>query len=257
MGEVDGGIINSLKEDVQSPEVVAYQNFLSKIWNHSLVDKKTEKFREEFKPKIQEFFSKHGMNTGYIAVPVGSVHSLADSQSDMDIILFLDDKLISMWNSRIISDEEFKEAKIDIRMVSTMFNKWNYPKGDIIDLAFAIMLCPDEFVAGDIERLRELRLVVADIMSEEKQYWKYMDDRLEMSIRTWHEENTPIPFMPNKGPKVEGRVSRLDRVKATAGQQEEKYNAWITSRKQLERFPMETMIKAVRVNRGALSMTTP
>lgn len=237
-----------MEEFIPNP-VITYSQYLSNIWNHGLVDDVTLKFRETVKLKLEACFNDLGLEKNYAAIPVGSIRNLADNKSDIDTVLFLNNEIFPYWNNLHDKALKFKNANIDIVAKGYMFTECNYTgTKSIADLIFALMICPDQYIAGDIQAIKKLRQVAVNILEKNKKLWKDLDRKLVRNVSTWHIDKSPVGCYSNKGIKGEGRLTRIRRVELAAEGSKEIIEQWLSFRENLKKFPTEVMMKAVRAN---------
>ncbi|MFZ2202582.1 MAG: hypothetical protein WAV56_04285 [Microgenomates group bacterium] len=66
-------------------EVDEIRRFVTRVWEHPLVDEVTRRHRKQAKQKLSDILQKHGFDKeSFITVPVGSLVWATDEQSDYD-----------------------------------------------------------------------------------------------------------------------------------------------------------------------------
>lgn len=229
-----------------------YLNLIYSVWEHQLVDQATKEARIRFKSQIMSFMQTCEFGSSYAAIPLGSLHSLVDPYSDFDFALFIPDSVPLAWNSAQ-SKNEALERKLDIRMFSLVFNKFNYPKGDFPDLAAALLFCPDEYVGGNIDIARNLRVTTVTICDSAPYVWKYICDRFNIHVKSWHIDGIIPGQMPDRGIKDKNRVKRLDRIIKAAEGIGVNPNEWVNRRLSLTVPALEVVSAYIHNNSGVVS----
>lgn len=122
------------------------RQFVTKVWEHPLVDEQTRKHRELAKTKLDILLKKFGVDPlTYITIPVGSLIWATDEKSDFDYQLALlhKDTLNSI-------DQKSLRSELDREGVNIV-KIYNFDEAfqDKVD-SIILLLTPDNYIGGEI-----------------------------------------------------------------------------------------------------------
>lgn len=252
------------------------QEFVTKVWNHPLVDEKTRAHRLKARTKLEQYLdTKQVPQSDYFSVPVGSLLWNTTDSSDYDYVLCLKDK--ELWeklygqhierggtsNHSIIGANVLTKQGIDIPSGP------EYLTGNMENDAFflqCLLFTPDELISGNLPLAQKLRLALVEYYlangpSEERQTLleQYFQIRVNWEKQMKHSE------LKNMEPTI--RRQRFDRLLheramiATRSKPErdlEDYKKAFTRARENMHVPsIQTYLEAMRQSGGALSLLKP
>lgn len=218
---------SQIKEPEATREVDEVRQFITRVWEHPLIDEVTRRHRERAKQKLSNILQKYGINRGsFITVPVGSLIWATDEQSDYDYQLIFGSREDSTNFYAILKksqlQEELKRDKVSIVA--------NFPcSGDyyIENPAHCanFFFTPDEYIGGNINLTRKLRLEAVQRMDRDnysQEDWEFVvGSRFDIFFRKWDDLSVHLSWhYKDKKEDIErDRTRRIDeRLKLRASQ---------------------------------------
>lgn len=175
--------MTELSPQIESSSVQAVEKFITRVWEHPLLDGKTRQHRQNALAALPPFMENHNIDASeYIGIPYGSFLWITDQESDFDFDIIKFDQLSH-------PDDKFTKAEIAARKNTDSKLHLFDIKGIDEDspdlflnnskLLFFLLLTPDEYLLGNIEKAHELRLKAIDqIAAEPNNVNLYWDQQL-------------------------------------------------------------------------------
>jgi hypothetical protein len=255
------------REYTPSP-IEQIRQFVTRIWEHPLVDQITREHREQAKTKLAFLLSSYGVDPStFITVPVGSLIWATDSESDFDYQLVFDTRADKHQMLAILANHEteINEAlnKEKARVVA------NYPISADSFLESAafyanFLFTPDEYIGGNIELVRKIRLaavqkMIADDYSD-GDWHSVVESRFNIFFKKWDDLSLHLSRM-YKHPKADPSRDRTKRIeerlekRASQTHNPEKYmEAFRKARSNLQMPDFKTYSQAILSSQGELHL---
>lgn len=177
------------EEQTGSPEnpQALIDSFVRPIWYHELLTDDTRKYRELTSESLKFVLSDNQISLdSVIAIPTGGSRWALTGEDPVHYqFLFLDqapdlDDLDASFRAQYVVPRDW--MSIDDALAHL----------DESNALKALMLTPDEFVVGNLERARELRLEALKLGG--KNWWRSVEEYVEKKVNTWgkrkHENDT-------------------------------------------------------------------
>lgn len=207
-----------IHHEVSFDEAREVSQFITRVWEHPLVDDRLITFRQDALTLISENMKRHGIeDTEYIGIPVGSFLWAVNDESDIDvhIIQVLDEDTQT-------SDSRFDNSEVapidDIHFVSLEDDHVStYPPTSHL----ALLLTPDDYLLGNTERAGSLRLELLNMVEKESSQYRFWDSpdsvlksrQFDRYFRSW-------------GMKEEKRIKRFEEKVTLRSSQTYNDDAW-------------------------------
>lgn len=168
-------------------------DFLRGLWYPSTLNPYTHDFRNRSIRGLEETFNRRGLkNNEFVALPVGSVAvGLATHKSDIDTLAIVDaDKYTFLRYLRFLPIRCGFGNKWSVDLLScssVSFAHLNTASLEIETLA-ALSLTPDEFIAGNLDYARALRVGVLEGENHEKT-WESIEKAFDGHYKGWAERD--------------------------------------------------------------------
>jgi len=260
---LDGGSMEY--KSILSPSM-ALRAFVTRIWEHPLVDIETRRHRLEAKTKLISVIEANSFNPEkFVTVPVGSIVWNTNENSDYDYLVCASSRLDAIWldnkcsgyREPLHTDLENENIQL-IDKVQYAGHK-NKPM-DFVNLLFT----PDEYLGGNIEIAKKIRLECIEYMElenwSETEWRENISKRFEIFFSKWDDVSSK-DVLKYKGNKY-GDNSRDQRIKKVLQKRAEESRA---PRKYIEAFnkvrgemtipTMKSYVDAIRATNGSLNLS--
>lgn len=242
------------------------ERFLTRVWMHPLLDSVTVEKRRAGLAAIAQEMQELAVED-YAAVMVGGALWKTTTESDVDFVVFVKDatKPPLVMISRL---DYIESLKVDTLACRTALRVWQpgqrrFVGYDVGQYGGDILLTPDEFIAGDLEFARELRLGMMEYLRSvggKGKWQRYIEDWFDTNYRRWSEET--VPRREGSGRQIKGadasRQGRYNRALEARSKQSgnpEKWQAAFEKAKQDLKVPgFETYASAIWANGGELTL---
>ncbi len=233
------------KVEFRPSPVQEVQKFVTRMWEHPLLDQKTIQHRQRGKDALATLFSANNLSDlPYVGVPVGSEIWIVDQNSDFDFIVFTPHgyKLYAEIGNLIQSVGNNTVVHI-INAFDSVLKDGKPLWGDYI----SILLTPDEYVLGDAELARQLRHSLVDKLEREQKadaLWSLATD-YGNSFRSW----------PHSTEKRRIRFEKQLRARSERSSKPHKWQRYFQEAAiALELPPFAVYRDAIRQTNGALHL---
>lgn len=211
--------------EVQLPQEVIFspvqqvEKFITDVWEHPLVNGDLRTFRQKSLDTIAENMRIHGvLPDQYAAIPAGSFRWAVDSSSDYDYNLI--DFPEEHEKSRRRVDDPFENAQLaqiaDIQFVEVV----SLPVllGFYTGTRAAILLTPDDYVAGNKEKVKATRLALLVYIARRgpDQLWDASDSAIRQYFNRFFKNWGEASGLSTKQSERAGRFA--DRLSERANQ---------------------------------------
>lgn len=216
--QVDVRPIISSPEKVNIRAVEEVGRFVTRIFEHPLVDEQTRKHRETAVNKLEKFAETYGIDkSNFFTIPVGSLIWATNKESDFEYIMIFDSQesfaaAMSAFNAG--GEDEFyqkaKEEKIHILGSSGFLVEDLVPHDNYFDYLFT----PDEYIGGNIDLARKARLGIINYIDskgwDEERWQRRMGVQFDVGIRNWDKNDVPMAFRYRAMTLHKDRTSRIN-----------------------------------------------
>lgn len=262
-----------IESESNMQDVIELQKFITRTWNHPLLDSRTIEHREEAKTKLANILVESGvMLNDFFTVPIGSLLWATDDQSDFDYHLVTIGKKSSyIFN---FNQEEYHQFydRCDLENVWFSMNhlmdvsEYGHSPYTVTNLLFT----PDEYIVGNLAAAQNVRLLYANRLKPNVGFdlwvnniWGIVENYWERFFRNWDDlslENSqsgPVIRHPKENPERERRA-RIDRNLARRSQQSsspQRYiEAFTNARQRMNIIDSRIYSNAIIATNGALSI---
>ncbi|MBI4973546.1 hypothetical protein HZC27_02980 [Candidatus Roizmanbacteria bacterium] len=265
-----------LTKEQSPPALRQVQEFVTKVWNHPLVDEKTRTHRLEARTKLEKYLDTNNVpQSDYFSVPVGSLLWNTTDSSDYDYVLCLKNKELweKLYGQHIPTGSTPNKSMIGANQLSKqgldLLAGPEYLTGNIENDAYflkVLLFTPDEFIGGNLELAQKLRLALVEYYvaggpSEERQ--RLLEQYFQIRVN-WEKQQK---FSELKAGVPTIRQQRFDRVLheramiATRSKPErdpdDYKRVFENARKNMHVPSIQTYLEAMRESGGKLSLLKP
>lgn len=220
--------------------VTAVERFVTRVWEHPLVDEATRQHRLRGRLRFNEWIKNTGVDKdNCIAFPVGSFVWITNEESDYDLIL-ITNPAFHRW---LHQDSQAAYALRGLHFIDIL-------KYRIIDMSrwshfSRLLLTPDEYVFGNTDIARKLRL---SSLRDLRGYGKCLiDEMFNIHYRYWDRSND------YGGGKRRRRFDANLEIRARQSRCPARWKeAFLDARKQLQVPTFEQFQEALTYTGGAL-----
>lgn len=185
-------------EDQYSPREKVGR-FITRVWNHPLVDEKTLTHRNLARERLATVLNKFDIDKNdYFTVPVGSLIWATDDESDFDYQLVFESKeklsqaLNKLNQRRAEFDQELSSNKIHIIQGNFIYKSLYINP----EMCASLLFTPDNFIGGNVALAASTRLqAVQTLMSNEQpaETWeKVVQPRFFFFFSHWDDLEHPL-----------------------------------------------------------------
>ncbi len=242
------------------------RQFVTRVWEHPLVDEVTRRHREHAKQKLSDILQKYGFDKeSFITVPVGSLVWATDERSDYDYQLIFrtsedsENAFAIFKNKRLW--EVLKREKVEI--VANFPCSANYYIESMAHCA-NFFFTPDEYIGGNIDLARELRLKAVQRMNQDnyrQEDWEFVvGSRFDIFFRKWDDLSVHLSwqYKDKKEDTKRDRARRIEKGLKLRASQTHRPQSYIAKFKRLRdemRIPsLETYSRAIKNTGGSLNL---
>ncbi|MBI4973748.1 hypothetical protein HZC27_04015 [Candidatus Roizmanbacteria bacterium] len=239
------------------------RKFVTRVWEHPLVDEQTRNHRELAKTRLHDVLNKFGIDPQtYITIPIGSLIWATDEKSDYDYQLVMDSEknVQKVMNAFSYNEEIIKELKINIVGGCLAMKKFINSPSEFACLLFT----PDEYIGGSVEMLKNIRLGAINKMKEgefNQKDWEYeVGSNFDFFFKYWDDLflDPDFPYKQKKNDPRRDRSRRIaSRLKQRAFQAHDpkKYRETFNKVRESLTIPdFRTYIQAINSSYGALNL---
>lgn len=258
-----------IREYAPSP-LTQVRAFVTRVWEHPLVDEETRRHREQAKTKFSDILQRFGVDPNtFITIPVGSLIWATDNKSDFDYQLVFKsmedlDKLIALTSNQQTCDEmaqALEEEKINIVA--------NFPcTADYFIKSAAncanFLFTPDDYIGGNIALAKQLRQEAVEQMINQRYSqsdWEWVvGHRFDIFFRKWDDLSLHLSwqYKSNKPDIGRERTQRIQERLERRARQTHKPSvykvAFEKARNELKLPNFETYSQAIVSSQGELNL---
>jgi len=244
--------------------------FVTRIWNHPLVDENTREHRKLAVTKLDDLLQEFGIDQStYFTVPVGSLIWAVDEKSDFDYqLVFITRQDQNHADMLFRENSERARAALARERINIVANYPCSVSGFLEDSSYYsnFLFTPDEYIGGNKILAIKTRLKAVKNMID-KRYTKYdwenvVESRFDIFFRKWDDLTLHLTrlYKTEKSDPQRNRSKRIsDRLALRAQQSNdpEKYKTvFEKARKELNFPDFQTYSQAIIESSGALSLST-
>lgn len=183
--------------EMRSPALAEVEKFVTRIWEHPLVDQRTQEYREKGIPAIEGLMMRKGIKPeDFIAIPYGSVRwSVKSSKegkgtkepSDFDVFLIFRDEETESLAVRTYGGLLFRDCRFSfggsrtLTEIETHKDLSPFMPGNVTQLEVNLLLTPDDYIAGNLELARQLRVNAVKYFKDNF----YLEFFFEKDFKNW------------------------------------------------------------------------
>ena len=251
-----------------SREANEVRQFVTRVWEHPLVDETTRRHREQAKQKLSDILQKYGIGCGtFITVPVGSLIWAAGEQSDFDYQLVFRSRESSenaydiFKKNRPYLQEELKKERVHI--VANFPCSADYYIENAAHCA-NFFFTPDEYIGGDVNLAKELRLKAVQMVERDnysqKDWESVVGSRFDIFFRKWDDLSVHLSwrYKSEKEDVKRDRTRRIEERLKLRANQTHKPKSYIAtfdrSRNEMKIPNLETYSQAIKNTSGSLTL---
>ncbi|PIS08676.1 hypothetical protein COT75_05465 [Candidatus Beckwithbacteria bacterium CG10_big_fil_rev_8_21_14_0_10_34_10] len=257
-------------------EVLTYEHrpiyqvrrFITRVWEHPLVNENTRKHRELAKNRLaeelREVFEKRDLfpPKTFCTVPVGSLLWLTDEKSDFDYHLVIGEK--EDWENTKITGHSWKNVgpeqwQIIKKRLHPLKIDINSPP--MFERSETLLFTPDDLIGGNLKIAQRIRKKTAEeiINSEDKDLiWKRQQNYFKRYFSQQDKTSGPDGFVkgPKKGRRIRSRRTEraLDKQASQSGNPTKYKKTFMKIKENLTLPDVNTYCLALIENNGALSL---
>jgi hypothetical protein len=242
--------------------------FVTRIWEHPLVDQETRNHRELAKAKLVNILSDFGVDTNsFITIPVGSLIWATDSQSDYDYQLVFGTKEQHRQALDTLKPREkefFERLKQEKAKVIPNFPVY---ADDFVDppKCANFLFTPDEYIGGNIQLARDLRKKAVERMKYDdytQSDWEFVvGSRFEIFFTKWDDLSLHLSwqYKDKKDDAKRDRTRRIEerlKLKSQQSHNPSLYMKRFNEARQSMHIPdLRTYSEAINSSSGALHIS--
>lgn len=239
------------------------RQFVTRVWEHPLVDNQTREHRKLAKTKLQFILEQFGVDPStYITIPVGSVIWATDKDSDFDYHLVLKDMTVLDSVDKESLKVRLEEEKVNIVTLYDLESACS----DRVNL-IVLLLTPDDYIGGNIQIVQDLRLKAVSYLKEQvvgvntyEDPEETINQYFDLFFRNWSDESSFLARSFRRGkPSDRNRSARISsRLEQRAQQTHnpERYKATFEKARNELRVPDLDMYSKAMINtQGALNLS--
>lgn len=170
--------------------LIEVRKFVTRVWEHPLVDKRLKEHRQEAKRQTLLYLEKHGIDKdSFVGIPVGSTRTIVNEESDFDVVFIAKDMEAFKKMAQIHAFQIPKEApdfRLEIGNIIPPYVVDSCGEGSV-----HLLFTPDEYLLGNLEfakeaRLRIIRGIKRQFGDEVETEWGSIEAIFNRFYKEWH-----------------------------------------------------------------------